>query len=166
MRDTIHVERVEAVILPVRAAAADVLSRHPTSNRMTISPSVNRCRHRDDDVLARVQCGAEEGSNGRIETRTLKVVTVPAGLGFPHATQAIQVTRSARPIKDRGKAKTTRRQRRETSYAICTLRAAHAQPADLATWIRGLWSIENRLHRVRDVTLGEDLHQARTGSGP
>lgn len=25
---------------------------------------------------------------------------------------------------------------------------------------------DNRLHWVRDVTLGEDLHQARTGSGP
>jgi hypothetical protein len=26
--------------------------------------------------------------------------------------------------------------------------------------------MENRLHWVRDVTLGEDLHQARTGNGP
>ena len=25
---------------------------------------------------------------------------------------------------------------------------------------------DNRLHWVRDVTLGEDLHQARTGQGP
>jgi predicted transposase YbfD/YdcC len=103
--------------------------------------------------------------HGRIETRTLKVVTVPAGLGFPHAAQAIQVTRTSRPInkkKDRGK----RRQRRETVYAIVTLTAEQASPAELATWIRGHWSIEVRLHWVRDVTLGEDLHQARTGSGP
>jgi hypothetical protein len=28
------------------------------------------------------------------------------------------------------------------------------------------WHIENRLHWVRDETLGEDAHQARTGNGP
>ena len=105
--------------------------------------------------------------HGRIEKRTLKAVTVPAGLGFPHAAQAIQVTRTCRPInKDKKKASGKRRQRRETVYAIVTLTAEQASPAELATWIRGHWSIEVRLHWVRDVTLGEDLHQARTGSGP
>jgi len=105
--------------------------------------------------------------HGRIETRTLKVVTVPAGLGFPHAAQAIQVTRTSRPInKDKKTASGKRRQRRETVYAIVTLTAEQASPAELAIWIRGHWSIEVRLHWVRDVTLGEDLHQARTGSGP
>ena len=105
--------------------------------------------------------------HGRIETRTLKAVTVPAGLGFPHAAQAIAVTRTSRPItNDKKKSKGKRRQRRETVYAICTLRAEDATAADLAAWIRRHWSIENRLHWVRDVTLGEDLHQARTGSGP
>ncbi|WP_255720639.1 ISAs1 family transposase [Frankia sp. CiP3] len=105
--------------------------------------------------------------HGRIETRTLKAVTVPAGLGFPHAAQAIQITRTSRPINtNKKKTESTRRQRRETVYAIYTLPAHDALPAELATWIRGHWSIENRLHWVRDVTLGEDLHQARTGSGP
>ena len=28
------------------------------------------------------------------------------------------------------------------------------------------WHIENRLHHIRDVTLREDAHQARTGNGP
>ncbi len=105
--------------------------------------------------------------HGRIETRTLKVVTVPAGLGFPHAAQAIRVTRTSRPInKDKKKTNGKHRQRRETVYAIVTLTAEQASPAELATWIRGHWSIEVRLHWVRDVTLGEDLHQARTGGGP
>ncbi|WP_230203095.1 ISAs1 family transposase [Parafrankia discariae] len=72
--------------------------------------------------------------HGRIETRTLKAVTVPAGLGFPHAAQAIQITRTSRPITtNKGK----RRRRRETVYAICTLPAHDALPAELATWIRG-----------------------------
>ena len=51
-----------------------------------------------------------------------------------------------------------------------TSRSATPRPvvvtAGLARWLRDHWEIENRLHRVRDVTLGEDLHQARTGSGP
>src|SRR5215217_7984187 len=98
--------------------------------------------------------------HGRIEHRTVKAVTVAAGLGFPHAAQAIKITRVSTPINRKGG------RRREVVYAICTLPAEQAQPADLATWIRGHWHIENKLHWVRDVTFGEDLHQARTGSGP
>jgi predicted transposase YbfD/YdcC len=98
--------------------------------------------------------------HGRIENRTVKAVTVAAGLGFPHAAQAIKITRVSTPINRKGG------RRREVVYAICTLPAEQAQPADLATWIRGHWHIENKLHWVRDVTFGEDLHQARTGSGP
>ena len=105
--------------------------------------------------------------HGRIEKRTLKAVTVPAGLGFPHAAQAIQIIRTSRPIsKDNKTKRKKRRPRRELVYAICTLTAEDAQPAQLAAWAKGHWAIENRLHWVRDVTLGEDLHQARTGSGP
>lgn len=102
--------------------------------------------------------------HGRIEKRTLKVVTVEAGLGFPHATQAIQIVRRSRPITP-GTAKRAK-WRTETVYAITTLTADQAHPDELARWLRGHWGIEVRLHWVRDVTLGEDLHQARTGSGP
>lgn len=41
-----------------------------------------------------------------------------------------------------------------------------ASPADLAAWIRGHWSIENRLHYVRDITYTEDHSQVRTGNAP
>lgn len=36
----------------------------------------------------------------------------------------------------------------------------------VATWIRGHWSIENKVHWVRDVTYDEDRSQTRTGTGP
>lgn len=98
-------------------------------------------------------------AHGRAETRTIKVVTVPAGLAFPHAAQAIQVTRRTRRLKNK-------KWRTEVVYAICSLPAEHAQPAQLAAWIRDHWKIENQLHWVRDVTFGEDLSQARTGNGP
>lgn len=106
-----------------------------------------------------VGCQTRETGHGRKETRTVKAVTVntPGGLSFPHAQQAVRITRT-RTIKG----KTTR----ETAYLTVSLPAEQAQPADLGTWARSEWHIENRLHHVRDVTLREDAHQARTGNGP
>lgn len=105
-------------------------------------------------------------AHGRIEKRILKVVTVTesaGGLGFPGAEQAIQITRKTRRITP--KPGTKNHWRTETVYAIVTLPAEQATAAELAGWTRSHWFIENRLHWVRDVTLGEDLHQARTGNG-
>jgi predicted transposase YbfD/YdcC len=97
--------------------------------------------------------------HGRAERRTLKVTSVATGLLFPHAAQAIQVVRRRRPLD--GKKWST-----ETVYAITSLTPAQADPAYLAEILRGHWTIEDRLHWVRDVTFGEDLSQIRTGNGP
>jgi DDE family transposase len=96
--------------------------------------------------------------HGRIEVRTLKVAAV-TGLRFPHAAQAIQVTRRVRMPG-------SRRWRTVTVYAVTSLTLGAASPAQLAGWLRGHWRIENRLHWVRDVTWGEDASTARTGSLP
>jgi predicted transposase YbfD/YdcC len=101
-----------------------------------------------------------ENSHGRREIRTLRVVTIAEGIVFPHATQAIQLTRKTRPLSGRGRWHT------ETVYAITDLDAHQARPGELAAWIRGHWQIENGLHWVRDVTFGEDLSQVRTGAAP
>jgi predicted transposase YbfD/YdcC len=101
-------------------------------------------------------------SHGRREIRTLKVVTVAAGIAFPHATLAIQVTRKTRPLR----APNPRKWHTETVYAITDLGPHQARPDELATWIRGHWHIENKLHWVRDVTFAEDHSQVRTGSAP
>jgi predicted transposase YbfD/YdcC len=97
--------------------------------------------------------------HGRLETRTVKALTdrTPGELGFPHAEQAVRITRT-RTVKG----KTSR----ETAYLIVSLPAEHAQPDQLQDWARLEWHIENRLHWVRDVTLREDAHQARTRNGP
>jgi predicted transposase YbfD/YdcC len=100
--------------------------------------------------------------HGRREIRTLKVVTIAAGIEFPHATQALQITRKTRPVRA-GKAG---RWRIETVYAITDLAPHQARPDELAAWTRGHWQIENALHWVRDVTFGEDLSQVRTGAAP
>ena len=91
-------------------------------------------------------------AHGRREIRTVKVVTLAAGIAFPHAAQAIQLTRTTRPLRAMNK----RKWRTETVYAITDLRPHQARPDELGTWIRGHWHIENQLHRVRDVTFVED----------
>jgi predicted transposase YbfD/YdcC len=54
----------------------------------------------------------------------------------------------------------------EVWYAITSVPRDQADAATLLGWVRGHWGIENRLHYVRDVTMGEDANRTRTGSGP
>ena len=83
-------------------------------------------------------CHRSSGNaHGRREIRTLKVVTVTAGIAFPHAAQAIQVTRKTRPLRSSN----TRKWRTETVYAITDLRPHQVRPDELATWLRGHWHI-------------------------
>jgi predicted transposase YbfD/YdcC len=103
---------------------------------------------------------ARDTGHGRREIRRLQAVTCLGALGldFPHAVQAIRIRRR-RYHPRTGRASTV------TVYAITNLTASQAKPADLAGWLRGHWLIES-LHHVRDVTLGEDASQVRTGNVP
>jgi hypothetical protein len=72
--------------------------------------------------------------HGRLETRTLKAAHA-SHLDFPHARQAIKITRRRENVST---GKTTR----QTLYAITSLTSAH----DLARLIREHWSIEAHHH--------------------
>jgi predicted transposase YbfD/YdcC len=96
-------------------------------------------------------------AHGRVELRTLKVVSVN-GFGFPHAAQVLQVTRKTRQLH-------ANRWRAVTVYAITSLPFQLARPARLADLLRGHWAIE-ALHHVRDTTFAEDDSQVRTGAAP
>jgi hypothetical protein len=54
----------------------------------------------------------------------------------------------------------------EARYFITSAPRELADAGVLLTWARGHWSIENRSHYVRDVTLGEDASRIRKGNGP
>jgi hypothetical protein len=54
----------------------------------------------------------------------------------------------------------------EVQYLITSVPRERAGAAALLGWVRGHWGIENRLHYVRDVTMGEDANRTRSGSGP
>jgi predicted transposase YbfD/YdcC len=54
----------------------------------------------------------------------------------------------------------------EIQYAITSLSAKQADAAFLVKHWRGHWSIENRLHWVRDVVFGEDHCQVKSKHAP
>jgi predicted transposase YbfD/YdcC len=95
--------------------------------------------------------------HGRTETRTVKAAHV-SGLDFPHACQAIKITRWR---KDTAAGKVSR----ETAYAVTSLTSADASSQDLNRLVREHWSIEVH-HHIRDTTFGEDNSTSRTSNGP
>jgi Transposase DDE domain len=54
----------------------------------------------------------------------------------------------------------------EARYFITSVPRQVAGAEGLLRWSRGHWTIENRSHYVRDVSLGEDASRIRKGSGP
>jgi predicted transposase YbfD/YdcC len=71
-----------------------------------------------------------------------------------------QVFRLERTWCAAGKAKQTLR------YGITSLTPAAANAARVLALRRGHWSIENRLHRRKDVSFGEDASLIHVGQGP
>lgn len=53
-----------------------------------------------------------------------------------------------------------------TVCAVTSLGPERASAAQLLAISRGHWHIENRLHWVRDMSLGEDACRVRTGEAP
>src|SRR6185437_8476968 len=51
-------------------------------------------------------------------------------------------------------------------YGVTSLPPDRADAATLLRLVRDHWRIENELHYVRDVTLGEDACRVRSGSSP
>ena len=94
---------------------------------------------------------------GRRLTRTIKVADVPEWIDFPGAAQVAQLRRT---ITANGSTTV------EVVYLITSANHTAAPPQRLAAWVQGHWSIENRLHWVRDVTFAEDGSQVRTGQAP
>lgn len=99
-----------------------------------------------------------EHGHGRTATRALKACEITGGIGFPHAMQVLQLTRT---VTNRA----TKRKHTEVVYALTSLSITDATAAQVAGWLRGHWAIENKLHWVRDVTYAEDHSQVRAGNG-
>jgi predicted transposase YbfD/YdcC len=149
--DALHTQREHADWLVTQMHAAYLLI--VKANQPTLHQQLRRLPWPDIPVADHTR----DRGHGRVETRRLQVTTV-AGLDFPHATQALRITRRVRPLAGR-------RWRTVTVYAVTSLTAAQASPARLTDWIRGHWGIE-ALHHIRDTTFAEDASQVRTGTAP
>lgn len=98
--------------------------------------------------------------HGRIEVRKLQTSTkLNDYVTFPYAAQVCRIHRITYNLQGEW-------MREETVYGITSLSVERADPARLLNLSRGHWSIENRLHWVRDVTFDEDRSQIRTKAGP
>ncbi len=98
--------------------------------------------------------------HGRLETRSLE-----CGTGLVDFLNWPGVAQVARRRCERVVVKTGKRSE-EISYGITNLAPDEAQAAQVEALWRGHWTIENRKHYVRDVTMGEDRNQMYTGDAP
>ena len=158
-----------ARLLPVLAAVPGPQARRGVGHQLAVILSLALCAvlagARSFTAIAEWAADADQASgrgHGRTERRTLTITAVAAGLAFPHAAQAIQIVRRRRPLHGENSKKWST----ETVYAITSLTAIQARPADLAAIIRGHWLIEDRLHWVRDMGWDEDRSRVCAGNGP
>lgn len=101
-----------------------------------------------------------EKGHGRLETRTLEASpSLNTYLDWPHLGQVLR--RTCRRV-----CIATGEVTEQVHYGITSLAWDTASPAALERLWRGHWSIENRVHYVRDVSFGEDAHQAWRGQTP
>jgi predicted transposase YbfD/YdcC len=98
--------------------------------------------------------------HGRLDLRTLERSAALNGyLTWPAVGQVLRRTCQRVSL-------TTGVIEEEISYGVTSLPPHAASAAQVEALWRGHWTIENRVHRVRDVTWGEDASQVRTGHAP
>lgn len=148
--DAMHTQREHADYLLGRAAHYIVIVK---GNQKKLRRQLKSLPWQDIPLQGRTQ----GTGHGRSEIRRIKVATVNSLL-FPGARQAVQIKRRR---TDRKTGRTTVK----TVYAVTSLTAEQATPAQLARLVRDHWTIE-ALHHVRDTTFAEDASQLRTGNAP
>ena len=101
-----------------------------------------------------------EKSHGRIETRTLTASTALNDyIQWPGVEQVFEYSYERIELS-------TGQVKQKTQYGITSLSPTQASAKNLLTLRRGHWAIENQSHYVRDVVLGEDASQVRSGVIP
>jgi predicted transposase YbfD/YdcC len=96
--------------------------------------------------------------HGRTERRTIRTAPADSTL-FPGAAQVFRLRRDTGGLDGTWTGK-------QIVFGVTSLPTDLAGPAHLNHYERGHWSVENRLHWVRDVTFHEDKSQLRTGTAP
>lgn len=98
-------------------------------------------------------------ARGRVVIRKLQVAT-PRDRVLPDWPALAQVGRLTRERTINGVKSS------EVVYVLTSLPQFLAGPGFIADTLRGHWTVENKVHWVRDVTFKEDKNQVRTGGAP
>jgi predicted transposase YbfD/YdcC len=98
--------------------------------------------------------------HGRLDLRTLeRSAALNTYLDWPEVGQVLRRTCQRVHLA-------TGELEEEVTYGVTSLAPAEASAAQVEAVWRGHWTIENRVHRVRDATWGEDASQVRVGHAP
>lgn len=126
----------------------------PSPTRRTFPPYEQRRQQAEQQTATTLDKG-----HGRLERRTLTTTTALNHYlrDWPGVAQVARVERERRTATG-----TTV----DVAYYLTSLDRTRADAARLLALIRAHWAIENRLHYVRDVTLGEDACRVQGGSAP
>ena len=149
--DAMHTQRKTACML-VEEKKADyvfiVKNNQPTLHKDIVDMKLN-----DSPPLMTTI----EKAHGRIEKREIWTTSeLNDFLDFPYVGQAFCIKRE-RKLQPSGQTTT------ETVCGITSLHQEKAGPERLMALVRKHWTIENRVHWVRDVTYDEDRCQIRKG---
>jgi predicted transposase YbfD/YdcC len=109
----------------------------------------------DRDLLSIEQ---HSKGHGRRETRRLESrIALNGYLDWPDVGQVLRRTYDSVAMK-------TGVVRHKVTYGISSLRREQALPVHMAWFWRQHWTAENRVHYVRDDTMGEDRGQGHSGN--
>ena len=98
--------------------------------------------------------------HGRLETRHLTCTAdLDAYLTWPGVQQVLRRDCERIELK-------TGKVSQAVTYALTSMAVAAATPQEREGYWRGQWTIEHRVHDVRDVSMGEDARQMPTGIAP
>lgn len=156
--DALHTQRELAQALRKQRAHYVMIAKQ---NQPELLASIEREFAPDDPEAAieqdRDSWSTTDYEHGRVEQRRLTAVSVTEfQVDWPGVEQVFRLERTT--IRKAGAAPTT-----EVVYGLTSLRREQAGARRLLELNRGHWTIENRLHWVRDREFGEDASQTATG---
>jgi predicted transposase YbfD/YdcC len=108
--------------------------------------------------LPEQQAQTTDKGHGRLEIRSIRVSSELKGYSnWPGLEQVFEIRRR---WQSKGQ------WHEDVRYGVTSLPATVAIPERLLKLKRGHWTIENRLHYVKDVTIGEDRSTVHLDNGP